>query len=828
MKSAEGRSHRWRWSSLLVLCILCYGHADPVQAHQSAMPLSGDSFQRALDQARRFRSAGDFAKAEHMFLQAALFAKQGNKQEQQAQALLFASGCEIRQFHYGAALRTIAAARQVATSLKDTTVLGALATNSSTVYFQLGDIVGAARTAAESVQLLKSSPRRDYFARSLIGFGDIEFGLGRHSTGLAAFTQAMEVAKEAKLYPLEAFAANHLSAWLIIINDLASAKNSLARALTVGESQHDENDLAETYEHLAELNWHQGGAALPLALTNIDKAFAAKSELFADTPRYYPLHIRGQILLSLGRRDQALTEFRVAVNAADNWRQSALPGDTTNTRTVAQLDEVYRDFAQLAAEIALQRDDHALARDALEVLSRNRAASLREQLTRSYSSKLLDSPEYFSLLQQLQGAQASTTLENDFHRAETQRQQLDEIRAKLSDLGNRLGLDQQNLFRPPEKKGSRNSLKGIQARLSPSEALFSFSLGEHESFLWAVTNSDIRLYQLPNQRTIATQAEAFSRAVSINSPSKGDAGRALCRSLFANIAPSLKSKPNWLLTPDGALLDKVPFSALPSVLEGSDKPLIATHTIRLIPSALLLQAVSRPMTSHSFIGVADPIYNLADSRREHNAKNLNVANVGKPKKSPTVLGRLVASENEIRLSAEQCGLTQTRMLTGKEASSLSLRRLTQQSPEILHFAVHVISPKDFPQEAALALSLTKDNLPELLTAESAATFHVPGSLVVLSGCASQQGEVLPGAGLVGLSRGWLLAGAAAVIVSAWPTPDASGSFFPTFYSHYRKAAGSVGMRAAIALQQTQLDMQRGGGYQNEPSFWAAYSIISKE
>ncbi len=102
---------------------------------------------------------------------------------------------------------------------------------------------------------------------------------------------------------------------------------------------------------------------------------------------------------------------------------------------------------------------------------------------------------------------------------------------------------------------------------------------------------------------------------------------------------------------------------------------------------------------------------------------------------------------------------------------------------------------------------------------------------MLSGCASQQGENLPSAGLVGLSRAWLLAGASAVIVSAWPTPDDSGRFFSSFYSHLelnKSKAGNLAERAAVALQKTQLDMQRSVGYRSSPSFWAAYSLISKE
>ena len=225
-----------------------------------------------------------------------------------------------------------------------------------------------------------------------------------------------------------------------------------------------------------------------------------------------------------------------------------------------------------------------------------------------------------------------------------------------------------------------------------------------------------------------------------------------------------------------------------------------------------------------FVGVGDPIYNRADTRRDQATAHPS------PKQSAslTTLARLVGSEREIEAAAQASGLPRAEMLTGKNASGLELRRALATPPEILHFAVHVVSPKDRPGEAALALSLTPDNIPELLTAESVATYRTPGSLVVLSGCASQQGEVLPGAGLVGLSRAWLLAGASAVIVSAWPTPDDSGQFFSTFYSHFQKTTGPIAQRAAVALQQTQAGMQAGGGYRSDASFWAAYSIIAKE
>ncbi len=195
------------------------------------------------------------------------------------------------------------------------------------------------------------------------------------------------------------------------------------------------------------------------------------------------------------------------------------------------------------------------------------------------------------------------------------------------------------------------------------------------------------------------------------------------------------------------------------------------------------------------------------------------------------LARLAGSRREVESAARIWNAAPAQLLMGPDASVARLRLALEQRPDMIHFAVHVLSPESHPDRAALALSIDDRGVPELLTPEMIATFRVPGSLVVLSGCASHKGSVVPGAGLIGLSRAWLLAGASGVIVSAWPTPDDSGRFFEAFYGYLKAQngrAGSVIERASIALQQAQLEMRQETGYRRTPSFWAAYSLISKE
>ncbi|MFL6417476.1 MAG: CHAT domain-containing protein [Bryobacteraceae bacterium] len=335
----------------------------------------------------------------------------------------------------------------------------------------------------------------------------------------------------------------------------------------------------------------------------------------------------------------------------------------------------------------------------------------------------------------------------------------------------------------------------------------------------------MKLYELPDERTInshipAHVAGANSAFRMAESPEVLDW---FARTLFGKLDASIWVKHNWLITPDGPLLDSVPFPALRiTAQKGGKQPLIADRTVRFLPSELLLLTPKPSRPAPRFVGVGDPIYNFADSRNHAGAPKTKMARAN-------VLGRLVASDKEVSDSAESAGERNAEILKGASASGLEVRKAIATTPEILHFAVHVVSPEGEPGEAALALSIDANGVPELLTSESVATYRVPGSLVVLSGCSTQQGRIVPGAGLVGLSRGWLLAGASAVVVSSWPTPDGSRQFFSNFYTHYKEAPGSIAQKAATALQQTQLEMQRDSdAAKRAPTFWAAYSIVSKE
>jgi len=798
---------------LSVLHLLNVGPLDTAQAQQSAPSLAQiDAFIAA---GKKLRFSGDYTRAIRKLSIAAKSARAIADPIRESVALREESVCYLSSFRYREGLRLAQTARALAAQQKDDADAGAAAIVLCSTYRLLGDYASAEEESAYAINSLANTSNVDFLAKALLNQAIIEENAGKNVEALTSVRRAIVVAHQAGVQRLEGYAWDICGLLLLKQDKLPGAEQGLNNAVAIQVRINDTDNLAVTREHFAELELKKRNYAA--ALKFVDQAFGARSPAFKINAQYYPVHVRAQILLGLGRTNDALREFRHAVDLASEWRTRALPGDVSSTSTVAQLHEAYQDYAELAASLALKNHNPALARAGLEALAENRAANLREELTRSLDENQRLPAEYFALLSSLQKEQANVTLGEKPREHEAR---LRQTQLQLSELENRIGLNLPDASSPEAKDRHKYSLKSIQTKLSATELLLSFCLGKQKSFVWAVTHNGVSLYKLPDETTIGNQAKAFTAAALANKDIVVP-GRALAKSLFGQLTSAVQGKHDWLIVGDGALLDGVPFSALPTSSDGV--PLSRTHSIRLLPSELLLLQPQIARPAAVFVGIADPIYSPRD-RRGGGTPSLKVKRGGEG----AVLARLAGSGREVKAAATSSGLSVTDLLTGSHATEDLLRRAIAKRPEVVHFAVHVVSPEGRPQEAALALSLTNNGMPELLTPEAVASFRVPGSLVVMSGCDSEQGKTVPSAGLIGLSRAWLLAGAAAVIVTAWPISDDSGQFFSSFYAHLQKHSGPLPKRASLALQEAQSDMQRGGGYGSSPSFWAAYSIISKE
>ena len=155
-------------------------------------------------------------------------------------------------------------------------------------------------------------------------------------------------------------------------------------------------------------------------------------------------------------------------------------------------------------------------------------------------------------------------------------------------------------------------------------------------------------------------------------------------------------------------------------------------------------------------------------------------------------------------------------------------RTTATSPQlgeyrIVHFATHGILDSEHPELSGLVLSLVDRNgnaQNGFLELQDIYNLNLPVDLVVLSACETGLGKEISGEGLMGLTRGFMYAGASRVVASLWKVSDiATAKLMGSFY----RAMERDGMRPAAALRAAQIEMWKQGRW-SRPYFWAAFQL----
>ncbi len=127
-------------------------------------------------------------------------------------------------------------------------------------------------------------------------------------------------------------------------------------------------------------------------------------------------------------------------------------------------------------------------------------------------------------------------------------------------------------------------------------------------------------------------------------------------------------------------------------------------------------------------------------------------------------------------------------------------------------------------ERLLVLSMFDEQGAEqdgFLRAHEIFNLNLPAELVVLSGCRTGLGKDLRGEGLVGLTRGFMYAGAARVLVSLWDVDDQATS--ELMGRLYRGMLNNRGLSPAAALREAQVVLWRDRRWQ-APYYWAAFAL----
>lgn len=252
-----------------------------------------------------------------------------------------------------------------------------------------------------------------------------------------------------------------------------------------------------------------------------------------------------------------------------------------------------------------------------------------------------------------------------------------------------------------------------------------------------------------NPEYITTFGESLMRATQVHL-------KELYNELIAPMASKLKAE-HLVFVPHG-ILHYVPFHAL---FDGSEY-LIDRHTISYSPSA--------------------SIYSLCQSR------------TAEPSQRSLILGipdaQAPAIADEVKALAGV--LTGAEVFIGENASARILREKGPAS-RLVHIATHGRFRQDNPMFSSIRLGDCFLSLFDLYQ------LRLPVELITLSGCSTGLNVVAAGDELIGLSRGFLHAGAQSLMLSLWNVHDKSTAEFMTaFYTLLQRGKTKVeALRAAM-------------------------------
>jgi CHAT domain-containing protein/Tfp pilus assembly protein PilF len=402
------------------------------------------------------------------------------------------------------------------------------------------------------------------------------------------------------------------------------------------------------------------------------------------------------------------------------------------------------------------------------------------------------------------------------------------------------------------------SLTDVQSELPDSQtALAEFWLGEERSYAWLVTKTACRGFELPARQQIEALArraysaltarnlirdetsEQMQSRVSASDREFAQVSAELSRMLLGKMTGLSGARLLWVVS-DGAL-EYLPFAALPT--PGSSAPLVASHRIARLPSASVLaevrqQLADRQPAPRAVAVFADPVFQKDDERvvKSNDERVVKSNDKSQAHTRPSVdvprgaedvdlasLPRLWFSRREADAVAALAPRGGTWEALDFDASRTEAQKPALADYRVLHFATHAFLDSRHPELSGLVLSMVdRAGRPQdgFLRLNEIYNLKLNADLVVLSGCQTALGQEVRSEGLVGLTRGFMYAGAPRVLASLWDVRDrATAEFMSRFYEPLLRRH----LPPEDALRSAQLAMMNDPRW-SQPYYWAAFTM----
>jgi CHAT domain-containing protein len=706
-------------------------------------------------------------------------------------------------FRYGEAVRAFLQARTIAEAIHDWASLGALNTNISGIYLEMGDLDAAVAAAQQGADVSARKGFPGGRSKALLQLGVLRARQGRLDDAMTLVADSIRFADQQGDLSAVARAWDRLGDELLKQGRLEQADRALTEGFRLRQV-HRLSNRDSSYLNLGRLRLAQGDAHSATIL--LDQAVKGQRHPDSLIPVWNIFQARGRARQAQGRLQEAFADFGAALDLARQWRLEVVPADDKRVSSEAGLEQIYSSYIDAGNNLYFASRRSDVARATFQAAEENRDATLQALLTESGDWRRGFSPEYWEELAQLRASEVALLHED----SPAGRERMTKQRARVVEME---GVAGAHPYLP-----RANLLDKTQQALAPDAAFLSFHMGDDASYLWAVTRASFSVHRLPPKSWLSSAITAFSTAVESGDRAASPLGAELYRTLFGAVAVRVGGKQRWILALDERL-SAVPFAALVIAGAPGQPVYLAERHVLQISTGASKFATAAPepwlrSVAGPFLGIGDAVYNTADPRWKSSPQGRG---------ADLQLPRLVASRNEI----ESCALVWARhgtpllLLEGMNASRARFDESLRQSPGVIHFATHFLEGTHSSHRSMIALSLAANRQPEFLSLLDLARARVNAGLVVMSGCSSGRGETSPGAGLMGLTHAWIGAGARAVAASHWSTPDDNGMLFNSFYEHFFTAPEAG---PAMALRKAQMDMMQSGSWRSQPRYWAAFYL----
>lgn len=343
------------------------------------------------------------------------------------------------------------------------------------------------------------------------------------------------------------------------------------------------------------------------------------------------------------------------------------------------------------------------------------------------------------------------------------------------------------------------SIPAIRSYLKKqNQVILSYWLTPTQSYLWAITPGEIRLFQLPPRREIEAKVERYQKAITdLEDVEQGDqGGQELFQMLVEPARRMIPAGAHVVVIPDGGLA-RLNFETL---IAPGPPPHFWIRDVEL-ENASSISLLIRPRipapTTKKLLLMGDPIQASPD------------------------YPALTFARNEIEKISTHFSPSEELTISGKDARPSTYGAVEPGRFEIIDFVTHGVASDIRPLDSAIILSSQEGGAFKLYAGDILRK-RLNARIVIVSACYGAGKRSYSAAGLVGLAWAFLRAGAHQVIAGSWKVDDRSTpEFMDDFYTELKS-----GKSPSKALRSAKLRMLNSGTVYRLPNFWAALQIYT--